>query len=114
MLSYEEARRKVIEQVGKMRGPCATTSVSVWDARSWRWPRRLALDDCSARSGHAWRSSQRGMRSFSSISSRVHSKFATATASRLLHRFESLAGNPWFWGTPRTVWKTWEKESNVG
>src|SRR5437588_522134 len=34
------------------------------------------------------------MRSFSSISSRVHSKFATATASRLLHRFESLPGNP--------------------
>ncbi|HKW64746.1 MAG TPA: gephyrin-like molybdotransferase Glp [Candidatus Acidoferrum sp.] len=32
MLTYEEARRKVIEQVGKMRGPRASASVSVWDA----------------------------------------------------------------------------------
>src|SRR5579864_729828 len=32
MLSYEEARREVIEQVGKMGGPRASTSVSVWDA----------------------------------------------------------------------------------
>lgn len=32
MLSYEQARQKVIEQVGKKRGPRATLSVSVWDA----------------------------------------------------------------------------------
>ena len=32
MLTFEEARRKVIEQVGKMRGPRASTTVSVWDA----------------------------------------------------------------------------------
>src|SRR6202521_2630455 len=32
MLSYEQARQKVIEQVGKKRGPRATLGVSVWDA----------------------------------------------------------------------------------
>ncbi|HKW31853.1 MAG TPA: gephyrin-like molybdotransferase Glp [Candidatus Acidoferrum sp.] len=32
MLTFEEARRKVIDQVGKMRGPRASASVSVWDA----------------------------------------------------------------------------------
>jgi molybdopterin molybdotransferase len=32
MLSYEQARQKVIEQVGKKRGPRATLAVSVWDA----------------------------------------------------------------------------------
>jgi len=32
MLTLEEARRKVIEQVGKMRGPRASEKVSVWDA----------------------------------------------------------------------------------
>ena len=32
MLTFEEARRKVTEQVGKMRGPHASASVSVWDA----------------------------------------------------------------------------------
>jgi len=32
MLTFEEARSKVIEQVGKMRGPRASANVSVWDA----------------------------------------------------------------------------------
>ena len=32
MLTFEEARRKVIEQAGKMRGPRASSTVSVWDA----------------------------------------------------------------------------------
>jgi len=32
MLSYEQARNKVIEEIGKKRGPRATTVVSVWDA----------------------------------------------------------------------------------
>src|SRR5215471_15254662 len=32
MLTFEQARSKVIEQVGKMRGPRATASASVWDA----------------------------------------------------------------------------------
>jgi molybdopterin molybdotransferase len=32
MLSYEQARQKVIEQVAKKRGPRATLGVSVWDA----------------------------------------------------------------------------------
>src|SRR5215472_6733525 len=32
MLTFDEARRKVIEQVGKMRGPRVSESVSVWDA----------------------------------------------------------------------------------
>ena len=32
MLSYEQARQKVIEQVGKKRGPRSTLAISVWDA----------------------------------------------------------------------------------
>src|SRR6266446_3276690 len=32
MLTFEEARGKIIEQLGKRKGPCATTVVSVWEA----------------------------------------------------------------------------------
>jgi len=32
MLTYEQARNKVVEQVGKRKGPPATAVVSVWDA----------------------------------------------------------------------------------
>jgi molybdopterin molybdotransferase len=32
MLTYEQARNKVIEEVGKRKGPRATAAVSVWDA----------------------------------------------------------------------------------
>jgi len=32
MLTFEEARRRVIEQVGRMRGPRVNVSASVWDA----------------------------------------------------------------------------------
>src|SRR5438309_10460280 len=32
MLTFEEARGKIIEQVGKKKGPRAITTVSVWDA----------------------------------------------------------------------------------
>src|SRR5258708_20022690 len=32
MLTYEQARRTVIEQVEKARGPRATVNISVWDA----------------------------------------------------------------------------------
>src|SRR5437762_11617920 len=32
MLTFEEARRRVIEQVARMRGPRTSASVSVWDA----------------------------------------------------------------------------------
>ena len=64
MLSYEEARRKVIEQVGKMRGPCATTSVSVWDALGLVLAQGVKTDreyppfDRSTRDGYAVRSKE--------------------------------------------------------
>src|SRR5207237_1090009 len=64
MLSYEEARRKVIEQVGKMRGPCATTSVSVWDvlglvlAQGVKTDREYPPFDRSTRDGYAVRSKE--------------------------------------------------------
>src|SRR5690242_14920164 len=32
MLTYEQARNKVIEEVGKRKGPRATAVVSVWEA----------------------------------------------------------------------------------
>ena len=62
MLSYEEARRKVIEQVGKMRGPRASGSVSVWDALGLVLAEEIKTDrkyppfDRSTRDGYAVRS----------------------------------------------------------
>jgi len=59
MLSYEEARRKVIEQVGKMRGPRACGSVSVWDALGLVLAEEVKTDrkyppfDRSTRDGYA-------------------------------------------------------------
>jgi len=59
MLSYEQARNKVIEQVGKKRGPRATTVVSVWDAlglvlaQEVRTDREYPPFDRSTRDGYA-------------------------------------------------------------
>jgi molybdopterin molybdotransferase len=61
MLSYEEARRKVIEQIGKMRGPRASGSVSVWDALGLVLAQEIKTDreyppfDRSTRDGYAVR-----------------------------------------------------------
>jgi molybdopterin molybdotransferase len=61
MLSYEEARRKVIEQVEKMRGPRATASMSVWDALGLVLAQEVKTDreyppfDRSTRDGYAVR-----------------------------------------------------------
>lgn len=61
MLSYDEARRKVIEQVGKMRGPRASGSVSVWDALGLVLAEEVKTDrkyppfDRSTRDGYAVR-----------------------------------------------------------
>src|SRR5215467_16338964 len=62
MLTFEEARRKVIEQVGKMRGPRACASVSVWDALGLVLAQEVKTDreyppfDRSTRDGYAVRS----------------------------------------------------------
>ncbi|PYT99197.1 MAG: molybdopterin molybdenumtransferase MoeA [Acidobacteria bacterium] len=59
MLSHEEARRKVIEQVGKMGGPHARASVSVWDALGLVLAQEVKTDrdyppfDRSTRDGYA-------------------------------------------------------------
>lgn len=64
MLTYEEARRKVIEQVGKMRGPRTTASVSVWDALGLVLAQEVQTDreyppfDRSTRDGYAVRSNE--------------------------------------------------------
>ncbi len=59
MLSYEQARSKVIEEVGKRKGPRATTVVSVWDAlglvlaQEVRTDREYPPFDRSTRDGYA-------------------------------------------------------------
>jgi molybdopterin molybdotransferase len=64
MLTFEEARRKVIEQVGKMRGPRASSSVSVWDALGLVLAQEVKTDreyppfDRSTRDGYAVRSKE--------------------------------------------------------
>jgi molybdopterin molybdotransferase len=61
MLTFEQARAKVIEQVGNMRGPRATTSVSVWDALGLVLAQEVKTDreyppfDRSTRDGYAVR-----------------------------------------------------------
>jgi molybdopterin molybdotransferase len=66
MLSYEEARRIVIEQVGKKKRPHATGSVSVWDALGRVLAQQVSTDreyppfDRSTRDGYALRSKEAG------------------------------------------------------
>lgn len=59
MLTFEEARRKVIEQVAKKLGPRANTTVSVWDALGLVLAKEVKTDreyppfDRSTRDGYA-------------------------------------------------------------
>jgi molybdopterin molybdotransferase len=61
MLSFEEARRTVIERVGKKRAPRATSVVSVWDALGLVLAQEIKTDreyppfDRSTRDGYAVR-----------------------------------------------------------
>jgi molybdopterin molybdotransferase len=62
MLTYEQARNKVIEEVGKKRGPRAIASASVWEAlglvlaQEVRTDREYPPFDRSTRDGYAVRS----------------------------------------------------------
>src|SRR5260370_10385926 len=64
MLSFEEARGKVIEQVGKRKGPRVTAVVSVWDALGLVLAGEVQTDreyppfDRSTRDGYALRSNE--------------------------------------------------------
>ena len=59
MLTYEQARNTIIEQVGKKRGPRATGVVSVWDALGLVLTQEIRTDreyppfDRSTRDGYA-------------------------------------------------------------
>ena len=64
MLTYEQARNKVIEQIGKRRGPHATISASVWDALGLVLAQEVKTDreyppfDRSTRDGYALRANE--------------------------------------------------------
>src|SRR5205809_5899835 len=64
MLTFEEARRRVIEQVAKMRGPRTSASVSVWDALALVLAEEVKTDreyppfDRSTRDGYAVRAGE--------------------------------------------------------
>ena len=64
MLSYEQARNKVIEQVGKDRGPRKIQSVRVWDALGFALAQEIKTDreyppfNRSTRDGYAVRSKE--------------------------------------------------------
>jgi molybdopterin molybdotransferase len=64
MLTFEEARKQVIEQVGKRKGPRATSVVSVWDALGLVLAQEVKTDreyppfDRSTRDGYAVRSKE--------------------------------------------------------
>jgi molybdopterin molybdotransferase len=64
MLSYEQARNKVIEEVGKKRGPRAAAGVSVWEALGLVLAQEVKTDreyppfDRSTRDGYAVRSKE--------------------------------------------------------
>jgi molybdopterin molybdotransferase len=61
MLSYEQARQKVIEEIGRRTGPRATAGVSVWDALGLVLAQEVKTDreyppfDRSTRDGYAVR-----------------------------------------------------------
>ena len=64
MLTYEEARQVVIEQVGKRKVPCATAVVSVWEALGLVLAEEVKTDreyppfDRSTRDGYAVRAKE--------------------------------------------------------
>src|SRR5258708_5135537 len=64
MLTFEEARGKIIEQLGRRKGPCATTTVSVWEALGLVLAEEVRTDrDCppfdrSTRDGYAVRAKE--------------------------------------------------------
>ena len=64
MLSYEQARNKVIEEIGKRTGPRATAAVSVWDALGLVLAQEIKTDreyppfDRSTRDGYAVRAKE--------------------------------------------------------
>ena len=64
MLTYEEARNKVIEEVGRRKGPRATAAVSVWEALGLVLAQEVKTDreyppfDRSTRDGYAVRSNE--------------------------------------------------------
>lgn len=64
MLTYEQARQKVIEQVSKKRGPRATIGISVWDALGYVLAQDVKSDreyppfDRSTRDGYAVRAAE--------------------------------------------------------
>src|SRR5207245_10782639 len=64
MLTYEQARNKVIEQVGKKRGPREVVGVSVWDALGLVLAQEVKTDrqyppfDRSTRDGFAVRAKE--------------------------------------------------------
>src|SRR5260221_8862076 len=66
MLSYEQARSKVVAEVVKRKGPRATTVVSVWEAvgmvlaQEVRTDREYPPFNRSTRDGYAVRSSEAG------------------------------------------------------
>jgi molybdopterin molybdotransferase len=67
MLTYEQARRAVIDQVQSTKGPRATTNVSVWDALGYVLAQEVTTDreyppfDRSTRDGYAVRASEAGI-----------------------------------------------------
>jgi len=66
MLSYEQARNRLIEEIGRKKGPRATAVVSVWDAlglvlaQEVRTDRQYPPFDRSTRDGYALRSKEAG------------------------------------------------------
>jgi len=66
MLSYEQARNRLVEEIGRKKGPRATAVVSVWDAlglvlaQEVRTDREYPPFDRSTRDGYALRSKEAG------------------------------------------------------
>src|SRR5258706_16190348 len=66
MLTYEQARRTVIEQIENVKGPRATATLSVWEALGFVLAQEVRTDreyppfNRSTRDGYAVRSSEAG------------------------------------------------------
>src|ERR1700736_4190344 len=64
MLTYEQARRTVVDQVQSKKAPRATANVSVWDALGYALAQEVKTDreyppfDRSTRDGYAVRASE--------------------------------------------------------
>src|SRR5260370_364484 len=125
MLTFEEARGKVIEQVGKRKGPRVTAVVSVWDALGLVLAGEVQTDreyppfDRSTRDGYALRSNETApgarLKCVGEIKAGDTVREALAAGNCLqIMTGAAVPASAWSWGMRRTASRIWERKPSAG